>query len=177
MKDYRRRYRESHGIKEHKRPWKKILAGVAVLCVVGGGTFFAAQTKAASLVSIDGQEAANLTEDDINAYLDEREGELGKKTLALQADGVNETLALEKLDGHFDRERIMDEALLVGRTGTPWQRVADVVQTLRFGKDVPLSIAVDDEKLTQAIGEIHDSYNAEPQDAYASPTGKGCRNS
>jgi vancomycin resistance protein YoaR len=173
MKDYRRRYRESHGIKEHKRPWKKILAGVAVLCVVGGGTFFAAQTKAASLVSIDGQEAANLTEDDINAYLDEREGELGKKTLALQADGVNETLALEKLDGHFDRERIMDEALLVGRTGTPWQRVADVVQTLRFGKDVPLSIAVDDEKLTQAIGEIHDSYNAEPQDAYASPTGKG----
>lgn len=51
--------------------------------------------------------------------------------------------------------------------GLPWQRVADVVTTLTQGKDVPLAIAVDDEKLDKALADVHDKYDKDPQNAYA----------
>ena len=56
---------------------------------------------------------------------------------------------------------------LVGRRGLPWQRVADVVTTLRHGKDVPLAIAVDDDKLDKVLSDVHDKYDKDPQNAYA----------
>ncbi|WP_440336242.1 VanW family protein, partial [Megasphaera sp.] len=62
---------------------------------------------------------------------------------------------------------IDDELHLVGRRGLPWQRVADVVTTLTQGKDVPLAIAVDDEKLDKALADVHDKYDKDPQNAYA----------
>ena len=47
MKDYRRRYREKHGIVEKRRPWKKAIGAVAALCVLAFAGFFAAQSAAA----------------------------------------------------------------------------------------------------------------------------------
>lgn len=175
MKEYRRRYREKHGIVEHHNRWKKILAAVVILCGLGAGGFFAAQSKASSMVTLAGQPVADMTESDVREYLDQHESELNKKTLELTAEEVKEELPLKKLDARFDRQRIYDEIFLVGKTGSPVKRVSDVISTLRFGKDVPLSIAVDEEKLAAYLDNMHDGYNKEPRNAWAEPDGTGVK--
>ena len=169
MKEYRRRYREKHGLPPEKDTpsWKKRAAVVLALCVIGFGGFFAAQSKAEQMVTLNGQSIADMTDDEITNYLDLHEKEAEDRKLRLAADGVDVTLDLDELGAKLDRSYIDDELHLVGRWGLPWQRVADVVTTLTQGKDVPLAIAVDDEKLDKALADVHDKYDKDPQNAYA----------
>ena len=169
MKEYRRRYREKHGLPpEKERPaWKKRAAVIVALCVIGFGGFFAAQSKAEQMVTLNGQSIADMTSDDITNYLDLHEKDVEDKKLRLATDGVDVTLDLDELGAKLDRAYIDDELHLVGRRGLPWQRVADVVTTLRHGKDVPLAIAVDDDKLDKVLSDVHDKYDKDPQNAYA----------
>lgn len=169
MKEYRRRYREKHGLPpEKERPsWKKRAAVIVALCVIGFGGFFAAQSKAEQMVTLNGQSIADMTPDDITNYLDLHEKDVEDKKLRLATDGVDVTLDLDELGAKLDRAYIDDELHLVGRRGLPWQRVADVVTTLRHGKDVPLAIAVDDDKLDKVLSDVHDKYDKDPQNAYA----------
>lgn len=175
MKEYRRRYREKHGIKEHPNRLKKIAAVVIGVCIAASGSFFAAQSKAAAMVTLEGKPVTEMTEEDVREYLDQREGDLQKKSVHLTADDVDETLPLSKVDAHFDRQRINDALFLVGRTGSPVKRISDVISILRFGRDVPLSIAVDEEKLASYISDMHDQYDQEPRNAHARPDGSGVR--
>ena len=165
MKEYRRRYREKHGLPpEKERPsWKKRAAVIVALCVIGFGGFFAAQSKAEQMVTLNGQSIADMTPDDITNYLDLHEKDVEDKKLRLATDGVDVTLDLDELGAKLDRAYIDDELHLVGRR----QRVADVVTTLRHGKDVPLAIAVDDDKLDKVLSDVHDKYDKDPQNAYA----------
>ena len=169
MKEYRRRYREKHGLPPEKDTpsWKKRAAVVLALCVIGFGGFFAAQSKAEQMVTLNGQSIADMADDEITNYLDLHEKEAEDRKLRLAADGVDVTLDLDELGAKLDRSYIDDELHLVGRRGLPWQRVADVVTTLTQGKDVPLAIAVDDEKLDKALADVHDKYDKDPQNAYA----------
>lgn len=169
MKEYRRRYREKHGVKVHTHHWAAIAGAAAIVCILGFGSFFIAQSKAAAMVTFRGKPVYEWSEDSINEYLDQHEKELKNKSIDLKAQDVSETLNLRKLDVSIDKDRIEDNLYLVGRQGSPVQRVADVVTTLRFGKDVPLSIKVDDEKLDSFIDEMYDAYNIDPENAYASP--------
>lgn len=169
MKEYRRRYREKHGIQEHHQRWTKIIGAVAIIGILGFGSFFIAQSKAEAMVTFAGAPAVDWSEDELQGYLDEHEKELQQKRIDLHVDDVQKTLNLRKLDVSFDRAHIEDQLYLVGRQGSPIQRVADVVTTLRFGKDVPLSIKVDDEKLDSFIGDMYDTYNVDPENAYAVP--------
>lgn len=173
MKEYRRRYREKHGIKEHPNRLKKIAAVIIGICIAASGSFFAAQSKAASMVTLEGKPVTEMTEEDVREFLDKREGDLQKQSVHFTADDVDETLPLGKVDAHFDRQRINDALFLVGRTGSPVRRVADVISILRFGRDVPLSIAVDEEKLASYIGDMHDRYDQEPRNAHARPDESG----
>ena len=72
MKEYRRRYREKHGLPPEKDTpsWKKRAAVVLALCVIGFGGFFAAQSKAEQMVTLNGQSIADMTDDEITNYLD-----------------------------------------------------------------------------------------------------------
>lgn len=169
MKEYRRRYREKHGLPPEKDTpsWKKRAAVVLALCVIGFGGFFAAQSKAEQMVTLNGQSIADMTDEEITNYLDLHEKEAEDRKLRLAADGVDVTLDLDELGAKLDRSYIDDELHLVGHRGLPWQRVADVVTTLTQGKDVPLAIAVDEDKLDKALADVHDKYDKDPQNAYA----------
>lgn len=171
-KEYRRRYEEKHGIKRHHYTWKKPLAAAILLCIVGTGGFFIAQSKAAGSVTLDGQLVSSMSDADIRTYLDTRESSLSKKSIDIKGQDIDETLSLDKLDGQFDRQRIKNEIRLVGRVGTPLERVQDVYKTLRYGKDVPLSIKVDETKLADSIDSIQKKYDVKPRDAYAEPDGQ-----
>ena len=159
MKDYRRRYREKHGIVEKRRPWKKAIGAVAALCVLAFAGFFAAQSAAADRVTLDGQPVRDWTEEQARQYVDDKEGELKGRTIRLTGEDIDETIDFDDLELQFDKEKIFDDVYLVGRRGTPWQRLNDVVATLRFGKDVPLSLKVDEEKLDERVQQIHDVYD------------------
>ncbi|MEE0721251.1 MAG: VanW family protein [Caecibacter sp.] len=173
MKDYKRRYREKHGLKVHEHRWRNVLLTICAVAIVGTGSFFAAQSKAAQLVTLDGMSAVDLTDEDVNRYLDEREDGLSQKTIALKEDGMDEKISLKDVKAHFDREKIKENLFLVGRVGTPLQRISDVISTLRFGKDVPLSIAVDDDSLNTEVSRIHDTYDTDPENAYVTPNQDG----
>ena len=168
MKEYRRRYREKHGlpVKEPK-PWKKRGAALLAVVILGFGGFFVAQSKAEDAVTLNGQSLQGMSKDDIAVYLDEHEKDARGQKLRLAADGVDVTLDLDDLDAKLDRSYIDDELHLVGRRGLPWQRVADVATTLYYGKDVPLAIGVDAEKLDKVLADVHDRYDKDPQNAYA----------
>ena len=173
MKDYKRRYREKHGLKVHEHRWRNVLLTICAVAIVGTGSFFAAQSKAAQLVTLDGMSAVDLTDEDVNRYLDEREDGLSQKTIALKEDGMDEKISLKDVKAHFDREKIKENLFLVGRVGTPLQRISDVISTLRFGKDVPPSIAVDDDSLNTEVSRIHDTYDTDPENAYVTPNQDG----
>ena len=49
----------------------------------------------------------------------------------------------------------------------PWERVADVAGTLMHGKDIPLAIAIDEEKLDKALSDLHDKHDKDPENAFA----------
>lgn len=173
MKEYRRRYREKHGLKVHEHRWRNVALTLCAVAILGTGSFFVAQSKAAQLVTLDGMSAVDLTDEDVEQYLHEREGSLAKKSITLKEDGMDETISLQDMDAHFDEEKIKENLFLVGRVGTPLQRISDVISTLRFGKEVPLSIAVDGDKLEDAITRIHDEYDKEPKNAYVTPNADG----
>ena len=111
MKEYRRRYREKHGLPpEKERPaWKKRAAVIVALCVIGFGGFFAAQSKAEQMVTLNGQSIADMTSDDITNYLDLHEKDVEDKKLRLATDGVDVTLDLDELGAKLDRAYIDDE--------------------------------------------------------------------
>lgn len=169
MKEYRRRYREKHGIVKKQWPWKKAAAAVVVLCAASFAVFFAAQRAAADMVTLDGQPVRDMTEEQVRQYIADKEGELSGKSIRLTGDGISESVDFDELDLQMDREKILDSVYLVGRSGTPWQRVADVADILRFGRDIPLSLKVDESKLDEKIQQIHDTYDKEPENAYAAP--------
>lgn len=170
MKDYRRRYREKHGLKpESHRALKNTLVAIGALCLVGIGSFFAAQSKADTLVTLDGQSVQQMSPEELDQYIDEHTGNIQGKTLSLTGQDVAETLALDDLDVAVDKQYIRDELYLVGRRGTPWQRVSDVISTLQHGKDVPIALTVDDGKLQEAVQNIVDTYGQDPQNAYVHP--------
>ena len=169
MKDYRRRYRAKHGIKEHPHRWKKVAGVVIAVCIAGFGSFFAAQNKAASMVTLDGQSIQGWTNDDLQQYLLDHKKQLKDQKIKITGKDIDETISLDAMHIDFDQERIADELYLIGRTGSPVHRVAEVITTLRFGKDVPLSIKVDDDALNDKITDIYNTYNQEAKDAYAEP--------
>ena len=119
MKDYRRRYREKHGIVEKRRPWKKAIGTVAALCVLAFAGFFAAQSAAADRVTLDGQPVRNWTEEQARQYVDDKEGELKGRTIRLTGEEIDETIDFDDLELQFDKEKIFDDVYLVGRRGTP----------------------------------------------------------
>lgn len=169
MKDYRRRYRAKHGIKEHPHRWKKVAGVVIAVCIAGFGGFFAAQQKAASMVTLDGQSVQGWSDDELEQYLSAHTRQIHGKKIEITGKDIDETISLDDLHVDFDRERIQDELYLIGRTGSPVHRVAEVITTLRFGKDVPLSIKVDEDTLNDTIERIYTTYNQEAKDAYAEP--------
>lgn len=171
MNEYRRRYREKHGIKVRRYRWKTVLGVIAAFCIMGFSSFFAAQSKAAGMVTLNGQAIKNLTADDVQRYLDEQEKKLTDRSVKLQSQDIDASIALPQIDAKLDRERIDDGLYLVGRTGSPGQRVADVIATLRFGKEVPLAVQVDEDKLDKAVSTIYNTYNIDPENAYAVPNG------
>ena len=121
MKEYRRRYREKHGLPAPKsRSWKKIGGAVVALCILGFGGFFAAQTRAEQMVTLDGHSVQDMTEEDIANYLDLHAKDIEGRKLHLAADGVDTTLSLDELGAKLDRDYIDDELHLIGRQGMPW---------------------------------------------------------
>lgn len=169
MKEYRRRYREKHGLKPHNRRLQNSIVAIGVLCLVGIGSFFAAQSKADGMVTLDGKPIQGMSVADVDAYIDAHQDDVKGKTLSLKGQDVDETLTLDDLGATIDTQYIHDELYLVGRRGTPWQRVTDVVSTLQHGKNVPLAIRVDDDKLQEAVQHIVETYGKDPQNAYAYP--------
>lgn len=168
MKDYRRRYREKHGLPPEKEyPWRKMGVFLLLLLAVGFGAFFAAQSKAEEQVSLNGEPLNGRSPAAVEEYLASHRQDAAGKSLKLTADGVEETLDLDELGADLDDQYIKDELYLVGRRGYPWQRVAEVITTLREGRNVPLALKVDDEELAAAVQKIHDRYDQEPQNAYA----------
>ena len=101
------------------------------------------------MVTLDGHSVQGMTDEDIANYLDIHAKDIEGRKLHLAADGVDTTLNLDDLGAKLDRQYIDDELHLIGRQGMPWERVADVATTLMHGKDIPLAIAVDEEKTRQ----------------------------
>lgn len=169
MKEYRRRYREKHGLKPHNRRVQNIVVAIGALCLVGIGSFFAAQSRADAMVTLDGQSVQGMSLDDVDAYIQQHQDTVKGKTLALKGQDVEETLDLDDLGATIDTQYIHDELYLTGRRGTPWERVADVVSTLQHGKNVPLAMTVDQDKLQEAVQKVVETYGKDPQNAYAYP--------
>lgn len=172
LKEYRRRYREMHGRETKGRPWKKGLLAVAVLGLAGCGAFFGGQYAAASAVTVGGVGFGH-DEEGLNGFLDQQEASAAGEELTLQINDGGETKGLADLDVHLDREKILDEALLVGRRGSFAERVSDIASVLVNGKDVPLSLTVDGDKLDAYLDDVHRRYDRQPENAFAEPTAEG----
>ncbi len=171
MKEYRRRYEEKHGVSHRHYNWQKGLILAALVCLAGAGGFVYAQSRTAQNVLLDGQSVSTMSEEDVQAYLDKKEKELRRKSIKLSSDGedVLERMSLSRMDCTVDRDRVYNSLYLTGRTGSPFHRVYDVYSTLRYGKNVPVSLKADDEKLDKYITQVHDTYDVPEQNAYAVP--------
>lgn len=168
MKEYRRRYREKHGLQTHSRRWQHAAAAIGAVVLAGIGCFFAAQSRADAMITLDGQ---SVSAEEIDAYLEVHEEALKEKSLVLTGEDVKESLDLNKLGLSYDAQYIRNEMYLTGRRGMPWQRAAEVVSVLLHGKDVPLALTVDEDTLDAELEDMVEKYGKDPENAYAYPLG------
>ena len=159
--------RSRRNLKKNKKavPLAVRLISVTVLALLS--IFFAARYVADGRVELDGQPVSLMSRQDVAAYLEKSERAVADKSFMLTAAGIAEELPFSRLDAHVDKERIYDELYLVGRHGGPAERVAEVFEVLVYGRNVPVRLTANEEKLMQALTAVHEKYNITPVNAYA----------
>lgn len=90
---------------------------------------------------------------------------LRSQNVRLLYSGMSWDLNLGQVGVEVDAERIMDEALRVGRTGSLLERWRERRQVAREGVEIPFYITLDKVRLVQQVGSFLRDYVVEPREA------------
>ncbi len=147
---------------------------VAALAVGGVLAYESAYTgKVAAGVSVAGVDLSGLTRDEAAAQLESSLASVGQGTLTL--DTVNGPVALTyaELGRRADVDTMLDQALAVGRTGNPLERVVEEARTALSPIALGPRVMVDKATLDARIAALATAVNLEPTPAAVSVATSG----
>ena len=147
---------------------------VAALAIGGVLAYESAYTgKVAAGVSVAGVDLSGLTRDEAAAQLESSLASVGQGTLTL--DTVNGPVALTyaELGRRADVDAMLDQALAVGRTGNPLERVVEEARTVLNPIVLGPRVMVDKAILDARIAALATAVDLEPTPAAVSVSTSG----
>ncbi|MGH2511451.1 MAG: VanW family protein, partial [Candidatus Limnocylindrales bacterium] len=142
--------------------WWRVLAaflvglGLAVILIVAGVLAYE-QAHAGEIgagVHAGSVDLSGLTRAQAAARLSVAYGSLGEGELTLTLPEGTSTVSYAELGRELDVNAVIDSALAVGRTGSPFERVADELRTAVRGTNISLAVTFDQAALKAAVARI-----------------------
>lgn len=137
-----------------------ILCGIAIGVVL-------AQKGITKGVSIGGIAVSGSSEQNIDIQLADAKKKIATEKLILTCGNIKKEIPLTDIDGKVDGTALFMKAHQVGKTGTIFYRLYDIVGAAWYGKDIPISITIDKDKLHVLLDDFTEEYALPAQDARA----------
>lgn len=151
----RRNKRKSNNTKDYKKIL--IISGIFIAVLLFSVIFSLINMNSEKIVSgvrIEGIKVSNLTRDEAKEKLQNWYNETILQNINLYYEDLEETINLKELDINEDIDKIINDALKIGRSGNILKDNYNILFTMLFHKKLEVNITYDEEKLNQKIEEI-----------------------
>lgn len=151
----RRNKRKSNNTKDYKKIL--IISGIFIAVLLFSVIFSLINMNSEKIVSgvrIEGIKVSNLTRDESKEKLQNWYKETILQNINLYYEDLEETINLKELDINEDIDKIINDALKIGRSGNILKDNYNILFTMLFHKKLEVNITYDEEKLNQKIEEI-----------------------
>ena len=152
------------------------LVGLLISMAVGVGALYAYDQQYVGRilpgVSIGGLDLSGLDGPTAAAAIEQAYGHLGDGSITFRADGKQTTVSYDEIGRGPDVEAMVADALGVGRTGNPVERVLADAQTALRGATLSPKITFDADALAEKVMAFSDSLAREPADAWVAQVGR-----
>ncbi len=158
---------------------RAIVLLLAIACLAVGGFLLYQQMAEPAIaepvdqtfsegVSVDGVSLAGMTLEQARAALQAKEQEKAAEIqFVLNAPGASTTLTHADLSVTFDTQAVLEQAMMLGNTGTRREQEAEREALLSSPKDLSIGYTVDVSPAQAKIAEFAEQLKAEPVDASA----------
>jgi vancomycin resistance protein YoaR len=121
-------------------------------------------------VHVGSVDLSGLTADEARAALQQGYGSLSDGRLVLTGAAGEHVISYAAIDRRPDLDAMLDEAIAVGRSGSPVDRVVADARTVVRGVFLQPKVTFDAAKLGAQITAVADSLRSDPQDARVEAT-------
>lgn len=105
-------------------------------------------------IKIEGIDVSNLNKQQVNEKLNEWYNEIATKSINLYYQDLEETINVEEIEINANIDKVVEQALKIGRSGNIIKDNYDILFTLLFQKKLEVNINCNEEKLDKKIEEI-----------------------
>lgn len=105
-------------------------------------------------IKIEGIDVSNLNKEQLNEKLNEWYNEIATKSINLYYQDLEETINIEEIEISANIDKVVEQALKIGRSGNIIKDNYDIIFTLLFQKKLEININYNEEKLDKKIEEI-----------------------
>ncbi|MFL5750000.1 MAG: VanW family protein [Chloroflexota bacterium] len=150
-----------------------LVAGLAV----GAGALYAFDRhytgRVLPGVSVGGVALSGLTPDEAAARLEDAYGRFSKGRAILRGGGFEMAIDYAKINRRPDIDRMVAEAMAVGRSGNAVERVILDARTAARGVDLAPLVVFDEARLARYVQTYAGRLRTEPKDAFVTRTKRG----
>ena len=153
--------------------WRRLLLIVGLIAAVlvigiAAATYAytnANQGKILPGVSIGTVNVAGLTPDQAKAKLQNSLPDVSSGALEVKAGSVDQKISYEDLNRSYNIDSTIDQAMKVGRQGSPLDQLGDQLRTMTSGVTLTPSVTYDSQALQQHVAQIVATAQVTPVDA------------
>lgn len=111
-------------------------------------------TNIVSGIQIQGLDVSGMSKSDAKYQLDNYITEKLPEEIKVKHGDFEATISLSQIEANIDTKTASENAFKIGREGNPFQNDYQVLKTLFYNVNIPLTTSVNTEQLTQNLQEI-----------------------
>ena len=148
-----------------------IPAGIALLIIVFISVIFSllniGNNKIVNGVKIGDINVAGLTQAEATEKINTWKNEIVLKDIKVKYENFEEHINVQELKPDFDTDKLVRDALAVGKSGNIIKDNYEILFTMLFSKQIPLDISLNEQELKKQIKEINSNLpNALEESGY-----------
>ena len=136
-----------------------IPAGIALLIIVFISVIFSllniGNNKIVNGVKIGDINVAGLTQAEATEKINTWKNEIVLKDIKVKYENFEENINVQELKPDFDTDKLVRDALAVGKSGNIIKDNYEILFTMLFSKQIPLDISLNEQELNKQITEIN----------------------
>lgn len=106
-------------------------------------------------VKINNIDISGLTQEELKEKLENYVEELKNKEISVYYKELQESTMLGNFDFEIDKDKIIKEAISIGRSGNIIKDNYQILDTLLFGKNIEINIQINEQKFKLAVNELN----------------------